>query len=228
MSPDNQASRREFLGALGAGVATAGTLATTGEATAQTAAPLEDRRLPQSLHGSVLDAHQHGEHAAGGASGLGEDQRQPAEPASAARFGRERRHRGARDQHADRLHRGRRRQSAGRRPAADQRSDGRVRRQELRQALRARDRRRLLGRRRRARTHPGGTRTRAARRLRRKRQGRPPARRQGDAAGARRRQPRSACRCSCIRRPTRNCTSGSRAAAGSARGSRAPPSTARR
>ena len=48
MSPDNQASRREFLGALGAGVATAGTLATTGEATAQTAAPLK-----------IVDFHNH-------------------------------------------------------------------------------------------------------------------------------------------------------------------------
>ena len=39
MVQDNQSSRREFLGAIGAGVAAAGTLTAAGESAAQTAAP---------------------------------------------------------------------------------------------------------------------------------------------------------------------------------------------
>ena len=47
MTQDNQASRREFLGALSAGVATAGTLAAS-DAVAQTAAPMK-----------IVDFHNH-------------------------------------------------------------------------------------------------------------------------------------------------------------------------
>ena len=75
MTADDESSRREFLGALGAGVAAAGSLAAASEATAQGARSLEDRRLPQSLHGSVLDADQPRQRAAGGAAGVGKDQR---------------------------------------------------------------------------------------------------------------------------------------------------------
>ena len=48
MATDSEFSRREFLGALSAGVAVAGTLAATSEATAQSAASLK-----------IVDFHNH-------------------------------------------------------------------------------------------------------------------------------------------------------------------------
>ncbi len=228
MTIESDSSRREFLGALSAGVAAAGSLAAATEATAQGAAPLKIVDFHNHYHRPVLDPDQPRQRAARGAAGLGGDQPQSAEPGRAAVVGRSRRHRRPRDQHADRVHRGRRRQNSARHDRAHQRPDGGAGRKASRQALRPRHCRCLQRRRRRARSHPRGQGPQAARRVRRKRQARPPARRQGDAPDACRRgfARRAGVRASADR--PANCTSASRAPAGWACGSRAAPSTTRR
>ena len=72
MAADSESSRREFLGALSAGVAVAGTLAATSEATAQSAAFLKIVDF-QPLHQSELDSDQCCHGACGRTGGAGKD-----------------------------------------------------------------------------------------------------------------------------------------------------------
>ena len=195
MTHEIETSRREFLGAVGAGVAAAGSLTVPAEA----ATPLK-----------IVDFHNHYMGPSWTSTNLANvppaarptweringNLQSPERPAG---LGRDRRHRGAGDQHADRLHRRCRRQRSRRGAPADQRPDGRTGRQASRQALRSRNRRCILGRCRRARADAGGARARPARRVRGERQGATfcwaPRRRARRSPP----RPRSACRCSCIR-----------------------------
>ncbi len=170
MASDNESSRREFLGALSAGVAAAGTLAATSEATAQGAAPLK-----------IVDFHNHYMGPSWTLTNLanvppaarpawekinGNLQSESALLASLEAAGVAARVINtptAFIEDADGN------AAVGRAPA-HQRPDGGAVRQAFRQALRARDRRCVRRRCRRARADPGGEGAAPARRVRRKRQ----------------------------------------------------------
>ena len=64
----------------------------------------EDCQLSQSLHGNVMDVEESGRHARPGTGDVGKKFRQSAEPRFAAGFSGIGRHRGARDQYANRVH----------------------------------------------------------------------------------------------------------------------------
>ena len=204
MTTESDTSRREFLGAIGAGVgagvAAAGSLAASSEAAAQSAAPLKIVDFHNHYIGPVLDPDQPRQCAARGAAG---------------RWRRSTAISRARTRCCPRS------KSAGIAarvintptafiedadgklpPGAIERINDQMAelgRKASRQALRPCHRRCLQRRRRRARTDARGQGTQASRRVRRERQARSPARRQGDAPDARGRGCRSACRCSCIR-----------------------------
>ena len=74
MTKKSETSRRELVAAIGASV-TVGALATATESAAQSTNIVKDRRLSQSLHGSVLDPNKFSKRTSCCAADLGKDQR---------------------------------------------------------------------------------------------------------------------------------------------------------